>query len=90
MYLTYSLKFDPPGTEIKIQHPQWDLSCVYSQKQKWRETPKRLRHGGKKVEIGQTRIFPRFFPNYKSVKKLKFEQSISFIMVRDLWSFWLV
>ena len=25
---------------------------------KWRETPKRLRHGGKKVEIGQTRIFP--------------------------------
>ena len=26
--------------------------------QKWRETPKRLRHGGKKVEIGQTGIFP--------------------------------
>ena len=25
---------------------------------KWRETPKRLRHGGKKVEIGQTHIFP--------------------------------
>ena len=44
--------------EIKMQHPQWDLSCVYSQMQKWRETPKRLRHGGKKVEIGQTHIFP--------------------------------
>ena len=44
--------------EIKIQHPQWDLSCVYSQMQKWRETPKRLRHGGKKVEFGQTHIFP--------------------------------
>ena len=25
---------------------------------KWRETPKRLRHGGKKVEIGQTHSFP--------------------------------
>jgi hypothetical protein len=27
-------------------------------KAKWREPPKRLRHGGKKVEIGQTHIFP--------------------------------
>ena len=25
---------------------------------KWRETPKCLRHGGKKVEIGQTHSFP--------------------------------
>ena len=86
MYLTYSLKIDPPGTEIKIQHPQRDLSCVYSQKQKWRETPKRLRHGRRKSKTAK----PVFFLNYKLVKKLKFAQSISFIMVRDLWSFWLV
>ena len=46
------------NTEIRYNTKSGIVAVFTSEIQKWRETPKRLRHGGKKVKIGQTLIFP--------------------------------
>ena len=47
MYLPYQPWYVPTGDQLGARTDE-----------KWRETPKGLRLGGKKVEIGQTHIFP--------------------------------